>query len=138
MEYVEGRPTRSDPSGERNLRVLLAEDDAALRDLLSSTLRDEGYEVLEAASVAQALQLVERGPVDLVLTDLGMPNERGDDLVERLLRAAHPPLVVMMTAFPDEATRRRARDLGGTLLEKPFSLEQVRRTVRDATSLGPR
>lgn len=122
----------------RHTRLLLAEDDEELRALLSSTLREDGFHVLEASNVAQALRLFERSPVDLVLTDLAMPHGRADDWVDRLRRLARPPVVVTMTAFPDEGIRGHARALGVALLEKPFSLEQLTRTVRDAMSRVPR
>jgi CheY-like chemotaxis protein len=85
--------------------------------------------------VAQALQASEQSAVDLVLTDLGMPNPHGDDLVARLLGVARPPVVVMMTAFPSEETLRRAGELGVLLLEKPFSMERLAQAVRQAVSL---
>ena len=101
---VAGQPDRrSLPSGTETL--LLVEDEAAVRASARRLLERHGYTVLEARHGADALRIVESGdrPIDLVLTDLVMPEMGGRELVERL-RARHPALkVLFMSGYSERA-----------------------------------
>jgi len=77
-------------------RVLVVEDEAYVRESLTEILRDQGYEVAEAGTVAEAMSLLARAPVDVVLTDFRLPDADGLDLV-RQVQALSPdvPVVVL-------------------------------------------
>jgi DNA-binding NtrC family response regulator len=97
-----------------------------------------GYRVLEAASPGAALTLASgfAGRIDLVLTDVVMPEMRGHDLAS-VLRAARPEMrVVYMSGFSEEVVGAAAR---GRLhfLQKPFTAELLLRTLREALVAPP-
>jgi two-component system cell cycle sensor histidine kinase/response regulator CckA len=110
--------------------VLLVEDDAAVRSLTRQLLVARGYTVLEADNGVRALQLAadHRGAIDLLLTDVIMPELGGPQLFARL-GVLHPGLkVVYMSGFADVETG------GAAFLAKPFSGARLLSTVADALS----
>lgn len=110
-------------------RVLIAEDDRAMRTLVSLSLRRAGLEVIEAHDGTALRAFVDTfidHPVDLIVTDVCMPGPSGLDVLERLRAADHRTPVIVMTAFADERARERALALGATLFDKPFELTELR------------
>jgi CheY-like chemotaxis protein len=109
-------------------RILLVEDDTALRDATARLLQNQGYDVLVARSPAHAKQLCDSGecPVDLVLSDVMMPEMSGPALAKELV-AAHPTLrVLFMSAYVGQSTI--ADDLlnsGVPIVEKPFEPSEL-------------
>src|SRR6185503_10471890 len=101
-------PSRLGPCGEsRRLsmttttagrRVLVVDDDRALRHAIASLLQAAGYRTDQAGDGPQALEQLQRQPVDLVLLDIGLPGMSGLDVLARARAAASAPRVVMMTA----------------------------------------
>ena len=123
-------------NGPRVARVVLADDDAALRGLLAGVLRREGYLVEECVDGRSLFMRIEAGAmreleqVDVVITDVRMPRFTGDEIVATWAETRPDVRLVLMTAFPDDALRARARSLHVPLLEKPFGLDVFRRVVR--------
>ena len=119
------------PRGDET--VLVVEDSESLRDLIKELLTEQGYTVLAATQGEEALALIQEGqhPVDLVLTDIVMPKLGGGDLVKRLA-ALRPRIgVVYMSGYTSGAiSRQGVLDEGALLLEKPFTADQLARTVR--------
>ncbi|HLK40516.1 MAG TPA: response regulator [Polyangiaceae bacterium] len=124
--------------------VLVAEDDPEMRRLVVEALRKEGHHVMEVVD-GRRLRLVVieafwRGatvsPIDVVVSDIRMPGCSGLDLLERLVAAGWRIPFVLMTAFGDEDTRRRAETLGAVVFDKPLALESLCAAVRRMTS-GP-
>jgi CheY-like chemotaxis protein len=105
-------------------RVLLAEDDNALRRYLQITLERAGYEVIPAADGLEAMKLVLTTPVDIVITDAMMPNLNGHEFC-RFLRN-NPKLsdvpVVLLSAL-ERKTASREEVLADAFLSKPVSAE---------------
>jgi len=101
-------------------RVLLVEGEVSLRSVLRDMLEEAGYEVLAAASLADAGGLLAAEAVDVVLDDVDMPENRGFQLLD-LLRREHPRLpVILMTADATPGGARRAAQLGAMgYLSKP-------------------
>ncbi len=114
-------------------QLLLVEDDSAMREMLESLFRQEGFVVCEAASAHAALELARETDFDVVLSDIKMPGKSGLELVGEL-RALRPDTpVVLMTAFGSIDTAvdaMRAGAFGYTT--KPFQPEEVLRTVKRA------
>ncbi len=117
------------------LRVLVADDDAEMRALLTSSLRLDGYEVLEAKSGLELLDhvapwLAGMGPpraIDIVVSDIMMPGFTGMEILEGLHEVGCGPRVVLITGFGDEDTHARARSLGAlAVLDKPFDVDDLR------------
>ena len=112
--------------------VLIVDDDAAFRELVTEILAGEGYRLLTAGSAEEALRLAARQVVDLVLTDQRMPGADGLELTRRLRAGSRPPAVLLMTAYGTipqavEAVRAGAADYFTKPLESPGAL---RRAVR--------
>ena len=121
--------------------ILVVEDGDAVRNLVCRMLVQNGYGVLEARDGREALRLCESHsqPIQLVLTDLVMPNMKGAELAERLC-LAHPDLrIVLMSGYIDEPVVQRLGRDSVLFLPKPFtSVELVEklRQVLDAPWSG--
>ena len=91
-----GAPVQSRPMGKS---ILIAEDEAVLRSSLAELLTEEGYEALQAGTGKAAHEVVLQRPVDLVLSDIRMPEMDGLALLDALQQVAPQTPVIMMTAF---------------------------------------
>lgn len=110
-------------------RVLVAEDDRAMRALVCLALRRAGLEVIEATDGTAFSAHVDRlasDPVDLIVTDVRMPGPSGLEVLEHLRASDTTTPVIVMTAFADDRSRERAQALGAALLDKPFELMDLR------------
>jgi CheY-like chemotaxis protein len=96
-------------------RVLVADDDEALRSTVTEILRSAGFLVTEAADGDEALAALSSGPVDVVVLDVRMPNRDGISVVEEIDPAPPPPAVLLVSAYLLEADLR-AR-LGGRVVK---------------------
>ncbi len=108
--------------------VLLVEDEAAVRRVARRTLLEHGYVVLEAGNGREALEMAAAHPgrIDLVLTDMVMPEMRGGELASRLLRARPEARLLMMSGYTEEAASRHAiLEAGRAFLEKPFTASRL-------------
>jgi CheY-like chemotaxis protein len=130
---------------DRELRVLLADDDDVLRDSLASLLTRRGYqtreatngqEVLEWLSVSRELGLA---PPDVLVLDVRMPCLSGVSLLTELRRAGWHLPVVLMTAHVDEEVSDAAIVWGAAaVLEKPFSAEALETVLANMNWLSDR
>jgi DNA-binding response OmpR family regulator len=119
-------------------RVLVADDDAVLRELIVTAMREDGYDVVEAETGGKLLVLLARqiarpqGPdlVDLVVSDVRMPVCTGSQILEQMRTASWRTPFVLMTAFGDSGLRARTERLGGVLFDKPFEMNDLRAAVR--------
>jgi putative nucleotidyltransferase with HDIG domain len=117
----------------RPARVLVVDDEAPVRSMIGATLQRQGYEVQLAVSGTQAVELLEQGPFDLVLTDIVMQDGNGIALLERIHEDQPHLPVVMVSAIHDisvaiDSMRRGAYDY----LLKPFEREHLIATVQRA------
>jgi DNA-binding NtrC family response regulator len=116
-------------------RILVVEDEPALRLTLKEALASEGYAVETAADGAEATKALERPRLALVLLDLRLPDVEGLDLLERILERRPGVPVVMITAYSTIETAVAAMRAGAAdFLPKPFSLQELRETVARALS----
>lgn len=116
-------------------RILLAEDDPIVAAVVRRALERLGYDVLEASDGESALSIfrLESHTIDLVITDIVMPQMSGSALVTELRRIAPDVRVLFMSGYSrDVIERRRIFDLGDAFLEKPFALDTLARKVREA------
>ncbi len=122
-----------DAMPEGSETILLVEDEESLRQLAVSMLRECGYTVLEAANAAEALPLGEHyeGQIDLLATDVVMPNMMGTELAERL-RIARPNMpVLFMSGYSKRLTDDTILQKPGTaMLVKPFDFTALAQAVR--------
>jgi len=116
-------------------RVLVAEDDPEMRTILVRALRRDGYAVTELTDggrllVTLGVQIADGDhEIDLIISDIRMPVCSGLDIVSALRQAHWSVPVILMTAFPDDETLRRAEELHAVLFHKPFALEDLRTAV---------
>jgi two-component system, cell cycle sensor histidine kinase and response regulator CckA len=114
----------------RSPRILVVDDEAALRELARRALERDDYEVMVASSGPQALELMTGdAPIALVVADVQMPELTGDEMVRRL-RAAQPDLKVLyVTGHIDKVMDARPLWEGEAFLEKPFTADGLREAV---------
>jgi DNA-binding response OmpR family regulator len=119
-------------------RVIVADDDPDLRQLVAFALRVRGFDVVQAADGAEALATLGLGPTgadDIVVADVRMPELSGLELLSALRLPPSPTRVVLMTAFPDFETRARAGELGvDAFFDKPFDIDELVRAVVGLTA----
>ena len=118
-------------STERQIRVLIIDDDRYVRMLLCDLLSNWGYEADAAADGPEGLELFERGGYDAVVTDLAMPSLSGLDVVASVRDLDPSVAVIMFTAFGGEFAGEDLR-LGFTVLRKPLDIDGLHRALRES------
>ncbi|HEY6378499.1 MAG TPA: response regulator transcription factor [Candidatus Dormibacteraeota bacterium] len=117
-------------AGRAGARILLVEDDRALRGLVASALEAEGHEILLAGDGLTALEQARGGAPDVVLLDLGLPVADGWHVL-RELGGRRVPSVVVISARGDERDKVKALDMGADdYLAKPFGADELLARVR--------
>ncbi len=121
------RPTPTPPK-----RILIADDDAAIRGTLVELLHGEGYDTLEAKSGSEVLRTVPVEEPDLLLIDLRMPDQDGIQILRRLsAQDIGVGNVILMTAYGTSSTTIEAMHLGAyDYITKPFDVDRVLFTIR--------
>src|ERR1700694_4428886 len=123
-------------------RVLLVDDDRALRDAVSRALRLEGYDVVLAMDGPEALGVMSREPANLVVLDVSLPSMSGVEVCRRMRAAGDTAAVLMLTARDGIPERVAGLDAGADdYLVKPFALDEllarVRAGIRRSAALAP-
>jgi CheY-like chemotaxis protein len=128
----------SDPPSPKVLKILLVDDDDAVRSLISEVLQSRGFAVVEAVDVSGALQLITTQTFDVLVSDLHMP-AAGDGLtVVSAMRHSQPQAItLLMSAFPEmaEATRAILRQTDEVLV-KPMQIDALVDTIAKRVTLG--
>ncbi len=106
-------------------RILLAEDDDVMREYLTRALSRNGYDVHAAATGTAALELLESGTFDLLLSDIVMPEMDGIELAQRAQALENPPRVMFITGFAAVALHANDSVPEARLLSKPFHLKDL-------------
>ena len=102
-----------------------------MRELLGIMLRKEGFDVVVADSRAMAASVLAKGPVDMVITDVKLPDGDGIEILRHVKAAAPETVVIVMTAFGSTQTAVAALKLGAhDYLTKPFDIEELKIVVR--------
>jgi CheY-like chemotaxis protein len=134
-----GIPASEEP---RRARVLIAEDDHEMRQMLAEEFQEAGYRVFEVADGKQLFRCVKSRntrPIcpepDLLISDIRMPGLTGMEVLRYLRKSDWTMPVIMITAFGDKQTHEEARKLGAAaVLDKPFEVEDL---VHAAKSIVP-
>jgi two-component system response regulator PilR (NtrC family) len=114
-------------------RILVVDDEQSMRELLDIVLRREGYEMLVADSGRSALAILESQPVDLLISDIKMPDMSGVDLLRAARGIDQDLLAIMITAFASTETAVEALRLGAhDYISKPFKVDELKLRVRKA------
>jgi CheY-like chemotaxis protein len=105
-------------------RIMVVDDDMAVRESLTEVLLSEGYDVLPAEDGYQALDILDKKPVDLVLLDLRLPKMDGWETARQLQRLRHTLPIVIVTACPNQYDRT-AQSGAIAIMEKPLDFPQL-------------
>jgi two-component system chemotaxis response regulator CheY len=108
--------------------ILIADDSASMRQLVSFALRDAGYEVVEANDGSDALTKSEASSVDMVVTDLNMPGLDGIELIRRLRKLSQYRFtpIIMLTTESQDSKKQEGKTAGASgWIVKPFTPEQL-------------
>jgi two-component system response regulator PilR (NtrC family) len=117
---------------QRPPRILVVDDERSMRELLAIVLRREGYEVLLAENGRTAIGLLEREPVDLLISDIKMPDMSGVEVLRAAKKIDPDILGIMITAFASTDTAVEAMRLGACdYLSKPFDVDLLKMKVRE-------
>ena len=115
------------------LRVLVVDDEPPIRRFLRTSLRAQGYHVLEAEDGVTALGLIARNPPDVIVLDLGLPDIDGVEVIRRLRHQGSTVPVIVLSSRTDERGKVEALDLGADdYVTKPFGMEELLARLRAA------
>jgi DNA-binding response OmpR family regulator len=115
------------------MKILVVDDEQEIRGLLLETLREGGYDILEAENGADALRIIEAESPDLVILDILMPNMNGFQVLQQIRETAETP-VIMLSARADTVDKVKSFELGADdYVTKPFKLIEL--TARAAAVL---
>jgi CheY-like chemotaxis protein len=126
-------------------RVLVADDDDALRGLIAAALRREGFDVVEATTGVECVGYAQpwtfRGnpvePPDIIVSDVRMPGWSGFEALRILRAGSSPPPMILMTAFASPDAHDLAAQLGAAhLFDKPFEIDDLVSVVRELLTLS--
>src|ERR1700730_1788815 len=114
-------------------KILIVDDEAGIRESLSSILRDERYSVEAVESAELALERLASSSVEVVLLDVWLPGMDGMEALSRIQSLPQPPSVIIISGHGTIETAVRATKLGAfDFIEKPLSLEKIVLRVRNA------
>jgi two-component system response regulator PilR (NtrC family) len=124
------------PNGEPPKKVLIVDDEESMRELLSIMLRKEGFDIVVAESRKRAAEELARGALDLVITDVKLPDGDGIEILRHVKAASPETMVIVMTAYGSTESAVAAMKLGAhDYLIKPFDVDELRIVVRNALQL---
>jgi two-component system, OmpR family, KDP operon response regulator KdpE len=116
------------------LRILVVDDEPAIRRFLNTSLGSQGYLVVDAEDGATALaKLAETPPPDVLVLDLGMPGMDGFEVIKRVREGGSSLPIVVLSVRTDEAGKVKALDLGADdYVTKPFGIDELLARIRTA------
>lgn len=128
------KSAKASPAGPEDVarkKVLIADDDDSIRELLVAVLKDEGFETFECKRGSEVLRTVPRLEPDLMILDLRMPENDGIEIMRRLNEQDARVPTLLMTAYGTSRSAIEATQLGAyDYITKPFDLDEVLHTVR--------
>jgi CheY-like chemotaxis protein len=111
-------------------RILVVDDEPAIRQLLRTVLEEAGYEVMEAGNGEEAVRLAGGTSIDLVVTDLVMPDKEGIELIQYFRKSLPDVKMIALSGVGYSQYLRMAQMLGAhAVFEKPFATEDLLKTV---------
>jgi CheY-like chemotaxis protein len=121
--------------------LLIVEDESQIRQLACDCLTQCGYNVLSAANGPEAVRLIEneKQPIDLILTDVVMPQMSGRELAERILCVRPETKILFMSGYTNDAIIKHGiLDAGTWFIQKPFTLDDLSMRVREVLDYDTR
>ncbi len=124
-------PGAAPPAAVRPVRVLVVDDDDGSRDVTAKLLELDGHQILKASSGAEALLLFLKYPIDIVLTDHGMPGMNGAQLAQHLRKKRPDVPIIMFTAYDVDPEKKPPGV--DRIVPKPINTERLRRAIAELT-----
>ena len=113
--------------------IAIVDDDESSREGLTGLMNSLGYQAMPYASANEFVKSVELGRIACLITDVNMPGLTGPQLHQQLIKAGERIPTIFVTAYPDEATRKRALQAGvQCYLTKPIREDELLKCVRSA------
>jgi DNA-binding response OmpR family regulator len=116
--------------GYMKKNVLIADDDLSVRESLGKVLKEVGYNVVEAADGAEAIEEFKVGQVDLLLLDIGLPVRDGWDVFESITSRAPALPIIIITGSNNQYDTAVAASVGA-LMEKPLDVVELLKTIQE-------
>lgn len=128
--------TNADTRTDSSLRILVAEDNPAVREFVARALQSSGAHVDCVADGQEALDFLSKERVDILITDIVMPNVDGIALALKAVRQYPELKIIMISGYAQERMRAHNLDaLVHRIIAKPFSLEEICEAVQDVIAL---
>jgi two-component system NtrC family response regulator len=125
-----------EPKVEAQHQLLVVEDDDSQRRVLEYNLQQEGYTVHKAASAEEGLEILKSTPIDVVVSDIKMPQMSGIDLLSEIKRLDHDIQVILITAYATVDSAIEAMKLGAyDYIRKPLNRDELKIVVKKAVEL---
>lgn len=118
---------------DRKIKVLLVDDSASMREMLGFTLKSGGYEVYQATDGVEAMAFVRAHQVNLIITDINMPNMDGFSLIRELRKLSNYKFIPILTLTTEDSAdkKQQGQQAGATgWIVKPFDPEHLLQTVK--------
>jgi len=115
-------------------KILLADDQQDVRESIEMLLTVDGHTVVQASNGKEALEAFRKDTFDLVITDHAMPQMKGSELAVNIKHLAPDQPIIMITAYAEKL--RNAENPVNVILNKPFTLEDLRRSIAELLGRG--
>jgi two-component system KDP operon response regulator KdpE len=116
-----------------SVRVLVVDDEPAIRRFLRTSLDSQGYDVVEVSDAQSALAQMAGGGIDVLVLDLGLPDMDGLDVIRNLREQGSAVPIIVLSSRSDETAKVRALDLGADdYVTKPFGMDELIARLRAA------
>jgi two-component system, OmpR family, KDP operon response regulator KdpE len=120
-------------TGSAPIHVLVVDDEPAIRRFLRTSLAAQGFLIAEAETGQAALDAFRRGPVDLLVLDLGLPDLDGFEVIRKVRAAGSVVPIIVLSSRADETGKVKALDLGADdYVTKPFGVDELLARLRTA------
>jgi len=120
---------------QQSKRILVVDDEENARTTLSRILRREGFEVASASNGLEALDFLRKNKVEIVITDINMPEMSGITFLRELNKTYPDTNVIMITAYGEIESYIEAMNLGAfEYINKPFRIDELKKTIYKITS----
>lgn len=121
----------------KSLRILMVDDHADFREVMTMLLQLEGYTVKMATSGRSGLELLDQFRPDVVLLDIGLPEVNGFEVAAQIHARGAAPMLIAVSGFAREEDRQKARDVGfDAFLPKPFEMASLRHLLSQSKDLA--
>jgi DNA-binding NtrC family response regulator len=118
-------------------RILIADDESQIRDIIAGAISDLGYTHVEAADGAAALEIIRAGQIDVIVSDVMMPKLSGMQLLEAIRTDGLETPFILVTGYGTKEYCIKALRLGAfDFIEKPFEIAEMTRVIATAARVG--